>query len=85
MIGGGERLRNNAEEHFPIPYNMVSGNTLPFSFSKANQEKNKRLFLALYLKQILKQAAKKPSSGSGLGIFISCIIQYSLLWIQHST
>lgn len=46
MKGNGERLRNSMpEEHFPIPYNMVSENKLPFPFSKANQEKNKTFFV----------------------------------------
>lgn len=51
MKGNGERLRNlMEEEHFPIPYSMVSENKLAFPFSKANQEKTKLFLFAVYLK-----------------------------------
>ena len=57
MKGNGERLRNlMPEEHSPIPYSMVSENTLPFPFSKANQEKTKLFLFAVYLKRTFKQA-----------------------------
>lgn len=84
MKGNGERLRNlMPEEHFPISYSMVSENKLPFPFSKTNQEKIKLFLFVVYLKRTFKQAARKPSSGSDMEIFISCIIQDYPFWISE--
>lgn len=74
---------NVPEEHFPISQYGFWKNKLPFPFSKTNQEKNKTFLFVVYLKRTFKQAARKPSSGSDMEIFISCIIQDYLFWISE--